>query len=473
MYIKKAIREEINRILDLIGKEQPELWDKFIENEKEYLIFKNKNEYKCGCCNSVFESNIKINDYEICPNCNKKMLVKRYDIQNYNSKKDLFLLKKFNNEYLILVYELWSYLSNKKMEHSTVLWQVITLNENMYVKQRFTTNAYKNYMGVASISHFEKLTSLKPFYWNTSLFGKYYPYNLNEIFNYKYYDFESLALNSNIDLQKIEFGAVKKSRLLEMLIKAKLYNLASYCYELEEVLSGTNPKTFKQAFGVDISYLKFMQENNITYYELKMLSKLGIKDIKIIRYFVNLNHKTDLDKLLKICKVNDLYKYNLNDYKIYLYVDYLRFAKELGLDLTNKKYLYPKNLKAKHDELMELIKFKKDEKIRKAMLKRYKNLSKNIYEDNRYIIYPVKTLEELNDESNQQNNCVKTYAERYAKGETDLYFLRLVKDKNKSLVTVEVTNNKIVQSRIKNNQLPNKKEMNFLKKWEKEVLNTI
>ena len=40
----------------------------------------------------------------------------------------------------------------------------------------------------------------------------------------------------------------------------------------------------------------------------------------------------------------------------------------------------------------------------------------------------------------------------------------------KSLVTVEVKNNKVVQSRIKNNNNPNEKQIQFLQKWEQSVL---
>ena len=70
----------------------------------------------------------------------------------------------------------------------------------------------------------------------------------------------------------------------------------------------------------------------------------------------------------------------------------------------------------------------------------------------------------------QQNNCVRTYAERYAEGECDIYFLRNAKNIKSSLVTVEVKNNKVVQSRIKNNDDPNETQLAFLNEWEQKVL---
>ena len=106
----------------------------------------------------------------------------------------------------------------------------------------------------------------------------------------------------------------------------------------------------------------------------------------------------------------------------------------------------------------------------KKIKRRYKKLLSNYYEDDKYIIYPVKDINELIDESSQQNNCVKTYAERYAKAECDIYFMRLSNARDKSLVTVEVKDNEVVQQRTKNNNDTTKEQKKFLKKWEKNIL---
>ena len=82
-------------------------------------------------------------------------------------------------------------------------------------------------------------------------------------------------------------------------------------------------------------------------------------------------------------------------------------------------------------------------------------------------------MEALQDESKQQKNCVRTYAEDYANGESDIYFMRKVDNPEKSLVTVEVERNRVVQSRIKHNKKPNKMQIKFLNKWEKEVLGKV
>ena len=43
----------------------------------------------------------------------------------------------------------------------------------------------------------------------------------------------------------------------------------------------------------------------------------------------------------------------------------------------------------------------------------------------------------------------------------------------KSLVTIEVKNNKVIQSRTKNNNTTNKEQQKFIKQWENIVLQKI
>lgn len=153
-----------------------------------------------------------------------------------------------------------------------------------------------------------------------------------------------------------------------------------------------------------------------------------------------------------------------------LYKDYLRFAKLLGFDLKNNRYAFPKNLKEEHDKLEKQYEIQSKILVQKAIMKRAKELSSNKYQNNKFIVFPAKTLKALQDESKQQNNCVRTYAEKYATGTSDIYFMRDVNKQKKSLVTVEVIDNKVVQSRTKNNNDPNEKQLQFLRKWENEVL---
>ena len=256
---------------------------------------------------------------------------------------------------------------------------------------------------------------------------------------------------------------------IEMLIKFKLYNLALRGREFE------NNGSFQKIFGVSKDFYPFMKRYNITYKQLEILRLLQEKDIKKIRYLENFSIY-DLQDIVNFISIDKFIKYTkLHHRKIdtSLYKDYLRLAIQSGYDIKNKKYAFPKDLKAEHDKLVEQFRIENRKKINKDIIKREKLLSKNTFKNKNYIIFPATSIDSLEDESKQQHNCVKTYAERYAEGLCDIYFMRNVREQNKSLVTIEVKENKIVQSKIKYNKNPNKIQISFLNEWEQKVLKEV
>ena len=86
------------------------------------------------------------------------------------------------------------------------------------------------------------------------------------------------------------------------------------------------------------------------------------------------------------------------------------------------------------------------------------------------IIFPADTIESMIDEGSQQHNCLRTYISSYSSNICQIYFMREKTVKDKSFVTIEVRNNKIVQARVKYNKEPTAEIMNILKKWEKTLL---
>ena len=95
------------------------------------------------------------------------------------------------------------------------------------------------------------------------------------------------------------------------------------------------------------------------------------------------------------------------------------------------------------------------------------------YKNNNFLIYPAPSVDSLIDESKQMNNCIKSYCEDYGLGYKDLYFMRRLDNPDKSLVSVEVRNNKIVQARIYDNYQPSKEQWNFLNRWQAKVLSKV
>ena len=137
----------------------------------------------------------------------------------------------------------------------------------------------------------------------------------------------------------------------------------------------------------------------------------------------------------------------------------------------NNTILFPINFEEAHDESVKKVKIIEDEETRKNIKQRYKELEKNIFNDNVFFIRPAESLEDMKDEAIQQSNCVyKNYSGKYAKGETDIYFMRKKDKPNKALVTIEVYKGLIRQQYQKYNREVTKEQEKFIQKWEEKVL---
>lgn len=478
-YIKVAYQKVLNYMDDY--SVLPNGWDKFVNKQKKHhnLIIKSSNN-RCLCtnCNHEFIHNKKVNEKIKCPNCHNKYLIKRSNIRNYEFKDYLSILDLIDDTFVVRYFELKTVMKeNHKFCSSVVEFAREIPTRNTY-REVFVNERVSKCQGCNYVIHSNYCNTQK---WrlytrNYSLidYSIVFPNNIKELLKnteYKYSQIWDIAKHcSYIDLPLL---ITNKSELprLELLTKMKLYNLALRAGEFR--MKGT----FKELFGVSKDYYPFMKRNNITYTQLRLLQLLKEKDIKKIRYlekFTGYNGNIyNLEEISKYISLSCFIKYakmHHSNVEMDIYKDYLRFAYYLGLNLKNNKYAFPINLKEKHDELQKQYKIHSQKLINEAILKRAKILETKIYKDKKFIILPAKSIEDLVDESKQQSNCVRTYAEKYAEGSCDIYFMRDIKEQSKSLVTVEVIDNRVVQSRTKYNHDPNDKQLKFLKIWEENVL---
>lgn len=87
-------------------------------------------------------------------------------------------------------------------------------------------------------------------------------------------------------------------------------------------------------------------------------------------------------------------------------------------------------------------------------------------------IYP-RCVQDIKDESVQMSNCVSSYVQKVIDGQCHILFLRYKDSPDKSLVTIEVCNNKIVQALQKYNHPLTKKQSEIINKWNKWYTNKI
>lgn len=384
---------------------------------------------------------------------------------------NLILLDKVDDSIVYRYFEMWSAYDNKSKYYGFATSVVEYARTFHNTRVQVVNDRVSKCQCYVHVNHLDNPGKWREYTRNYSFgqCGFVYPYNLKEILQdteYKYLDMEKFVEKiGRINIEHLlKYIAIHVS--FEMLSKMKLYQLALNAENFYKKGS------FKDIFGVPKDFYPFMKRNDITYKELKILRLLQQKDLKKIRYLSNYNvdNLEEISKYISLDKFIKYTKMHRGKVKDYLYKDYLRFAHGLGLDLKNKKYIYPDDLRARHDELEKSYEIHSREILNKEIAQRYKQLKKNIYKDDQFIIVPAKSVEALENESKQQSNCVRTYSEKYADGRCDIYFMRLLKKKNKSLVTVEVKDNEVVQSRVKYNYSPKEIQLLFLKKWQEKIL---
>ena len=137
------------------------------------------------------------------------------------------------------------------------------------------------------------------------------------------------------------------------------------------------------------------------------------------------------------------------------YGDYIHMRQQLGYDLTNTIYLFPKDLKTEHDKLvLEVNKVKADKRKQEVndrfpdIKKHYRGIRNRYYfENDEYIIRPARSAAEIVDEGRILHHCVggNDYLTKHNTGKSYILFLRFKKDQDAPYITIEIDDTKILQ----------------------------
>ena len=459
----------------------------FIDEFSNNIIIRDSDNssYYCSCCLN------ELDDY-YCSNCDKNYKELKYDpTQYFNVIDNVYSFNKLNYsaERYYFVFDV--------VDGEVILYSIKEVNSGyIYTSFHRSVLSIENAYWICEDSIVDLLNNRCTYYSDIDT------QTSNRVFDFLFIDFD---LDTNIDddymyrrtlyvdnldilkdtiykytniwdakdfLRDFDFRILNltyiplRFKQFEYLIKYKLYNLA---FTASHLLNG---KTFKERFGVEKESLFYMQNINIDYYEL-----LGLQLTKCRNRFLIgcVGNSYEFAK-----ELFELVSLNMNEFAKFLerfainripeYYDYINMALEMGYDLSNKKVLYPDNFMQEHDRLYIQYGVLSNPEIVNN-ISTVSNVSKfNIYEDEKYIIFPADTIESMIDEGSQQHNCLRTYISSYSNNLCQIYFMRLKKEKTKSFVTIEVRNNRIVQARAKFNDEPSKEIMNILKKWEKTLL---
>lgn len=165
-----------------------------------------------------------------------------------------------------------------------------------------------------------------------------------------------------------------------------------------------------------------------------------------------------------------------------IYRDYINMAKNAGSDMTSEFVLFPRDLQAAHDAMIEVRDAEKNRKEREKAKKKdskiervFKKIEKKFsYEDEKYILRPAKSNVEIVKEGQTQHICVGYggYADKMIRGESYILFLRKKESPEEPYYTVEIDPDyEILQRHGKYNKEGEEKEEidAFLEKFQREV----
>lgn len=128
--------------------------------------------------------------------------------------------------------------------------------------------------------------------------------------------------------------------------------------------------------------------------------------------------------------------------------DYINDCTKLELDLKSERIFFPRNLHEAHQHTLKQVNDRADELLNAKFQKRLKLLSsKYNFERGNLFIRPASNADELIQEGKKLEHCVGRYAGDYAKGKTDLLFVRKVDAPDVPFYTMEVQKGIMTQCR--------------------------
>ena len=489
---------EINSMMLEINKKCkfPKYWNDFIEKqiEKYHYIIKDTKNKECYCTNchhTFYDTKVRIRHYFKCPNCNKEIYVISKNAKYMPSfKQSVNLVQRFSKNIITRVFEIEVFYNQetKCMEKDIVEYCRIIPG-----KGKFLGDNVRFFLGYMHIYHYDYITA--DLYWReydgVRFFSDFpaYPYNKKKIvkgtkFEYApIKDFTIMFYPYNF-IDTLQLAAYES---FELLWNMKLYNL---CFSSKKL---NKNGSFYKRFGLPKNYLKFMQDKNIDYRCLKLLQILKVQDINLIKkcydssfrnvkflykngilenylasgnniYLGNIKVLKEISEFIPLKKLNN-YPKGLNNLNIYK--DYLVMSEKLALNYVSKKDLFPRNLISRHDKMQKKLAIEEDRETHFKAYLRYLELSKYTYEDEKYIIFPAPSIEDLKDEGKQQGNCVGyMYLNPYIESKTEIYFIRNLSESNKSFITLEFKNGNVVQKELPHHSRKFTDEQNdFIDKW--------
>jgi hypothetical protein len=153
------------------------------------------------------------------------------------------------------------------------------------------------------------------------------------------------------------------------------------------------------------------------------------------------------------------------------WVDDLKMQLQIYGEIKEK---YPVHLSSTHQkhsysiEILEVIRRELEEKNKDIELKkRMEEIKSFCWKSDKedYLITTPNSIEDVLQEARDMSNCLASYVNSIATGQTNVFFLRKKKSPDTPFVDVEVRGNKLRQAYCSHNRKPSKEVMEFIHRW--------
>lgn len=374
--------------------------------------------------------------------------------------------------------------------HEYFLWIGVSktrIEFQMYRVQQYFENGQENFS--VTLYNFEKFTKKEHIRLSVSYYGTTYKSGLLMLGNCKgaysdYWLLQSLEdvfkrFKKNDALKYLDFAKMKETNSLSNLPMMfphifKYRGIIEYAQKInargiqKDLIGEIIPSYYGLGSGrhchVNMGKLtfKFLRTHKNVFknsdegfegYKIrKVLEKsLGIKVLpEFTKYFKNVEDLECIPKGIKLVRFqNWVIKNSVSSYE---YRDYQNMLENLGIAFEGDFRILPKNFKQAHDDVVKAYNDMKDEQKRIEFANQLEKLLGLEQTIGNYTFVLPKELQELKAEGKALSHCVGSYADRVARGDTVILFVRQKEKVDNPLYTLEIKNGKIVQLRGKRNK---------------------
>lgn len=374
--------------------------------------------------------------------------------------------------------------------HDYFLWIGVSktrIEFQMYRVQQYFENGQENFS--VTLYNFEKFTEKEHIRLSVSYYGTTYKSGLLMLGNCKgaysdYWLLQSLEdvfkrFKKNDALKYLDFAKMKETNSLSNLPMMfphifKYRGIIEYAQKInargiqKDLIGEIIPSYYGLGSGrhchVNMGKLtfKFLRTHKNVFknsdegfegYKIrKVLEKsLGIKVLpEFTKYFKNVEDLECIPKGIKLMRFqNWVIKNSVSSYE---YRDYQNMLENLGIAFEGDFRILPKNFKQAHDDAVKAYNDMKDEQKRIEFANQLEKLLGLEQTIGNYTFVLPKELQELKAEGKALSHCVGSYADRVARGDTVILFVRQKEKVDNPLYTLEIKNGKIVQLRGKRNK---------------------